>query len=258
MQTLVAVDLRAGGVDAALATATALARDVANLPNARLLRGGLYMSVQRYADAAAAYQAELQASPSSVLATAAAVALNAAGQAEQAIRLLRDWSASQPKDIEALQTLASLHLQNRRLAEAEKTLAAILEQQPGNAVALNNLAWLYQLKGDGRALPLARKAYLLSPSPQAADTLGWVLTRQGNPAMGLLLLRQAAMQLRTDPTVFYHLAVTLKDLGQKDPAIDILTQIMAVPGEFEDKPAARALLEALGGPKKAEPAAPKP
>jgi len=249
MQTLVAVDFRLNGLDAALATATALARDTANLPAARGLKGGLYMSVQRYADAAAAYQAELDASPSAQLMVATAVALNAAGRLADAERLLHDWIQSNPKDADAIRTLSSLNLESKRPAEAEKWLLALLALQPNDPVALNNLAWIYQSRNDPRALAMARKAYLLSPGPQSADTLGWIVTQQGNAKMGVLLLGQAARNLSTDPAIFYHLAVALNGTGEKEKAIDILTQLVAAPGEFDDKPAVRKLLAELGGAK---------
>ncbi len=245
LQNLVAVDFRTGGLDAALATAAALARDKANMPAARGLKGALYMSVQRYADAVAAYKAELDEAPSGSLAVATAIALNSAGRSADAQRLLRDWVQSQPKDIEAVRALSSLDLQNKRTADAEKSLLAVLEVQPNDPVALNNLAWIYQGRNDKRARALARKAYLLSPGPQSADTLGWILTQQGEARMGVLLLGQAARNLSTDPAVFYHLAVALNATGQKDKAADVLTQLVNAPGEFDDKAAARKLLAEL-------------
>ena len=58
---------------------------------------------------------------------------------------------------------------------------------------MNNLAWVYQQQGnDAKAQALARQAYVLSPSPQTADTLGWILTTSGDvihsffiPALGV-------------------------------------------------------------------------
>ena len=249
LQALVMVDMRTGGLDAALATATELAKDRANLPTARLLKGGLYMSVQRYADAAAAYQTQLDASPSTSLAVAAAVALNSAGRAADSQRLLQDWVVSHPGDIEAIRALSALDLQNRRMAEAEKNLQVVLAAQPADPVALNNLAWIYQTRNDPRARAMAQKAYLLSPGPQSADTLGWILTRQGDTKIGLLLLTQAASNLPADPAIFYHLAVALNLAGQKDKAVEILTRLTSAPTDFEDKPAARKLLAELGGAK---------
>lgn len=249
LQALVLVELRLGGLDAALATATALANERANLPAARMLKGGLYMSVQRYADAADAYKAQLDVSPSAALAVATATALNSAGRPADAQRLLRDWIARNPKDVDAIRALSSLDLQNKRMAEAEKNLQAVLAMQPSDPVALNNLAWIYQSRNDPRARAMAQKAYLLAPAAQSADTLGWILTRQGDTRMGLLLLTQAAHNLSSDAAIFYHLAVALNQAGQKDKAVEILAQLANMPAEFEDKPAARKLLDELGGAK---------
>ena len=246
LQTLVATDFRTGGLDAALATATALATDTANLPVARMLKGGLYASVQRYADAAAAYQAEFKADPSGMLAVATAIALNAAGRSADARQLLRDWLLREPNNIDALRALSSLNLQNNRMAEAEENLKAVLALQPSDPVALNNLAWIYQARDDPQARPLAQKAYLLAPTPQSADTLGWILAKQGEAKVAVLLLTQAGRNLSTDPTIFYHLAVALNEAGEKDKAIAVLNQVVSAPVEFADKPAARKLLQDLG------------
>ena len=61
------------------------------------------------------------------------------------------------------------------------------------AANLNNLAWLYDQKGDTeKALSHARRAYELSPKrPEIADTLGWLLIRQGDTAAAMPLLEQA-------------------------------------------------------------------
>ena len=194
LQTLVATDFRTGGLDAALATATALAAERANLPAARMLKGGLYASVQRYADAAAAYEAEFKAEPSGMLAVATAIALNAAGRPADAQQVLRDWLGHEPNNIDALRALSSFNLQNNRTAEAEANLKAVLALQPNDPVALNNLAWIYQTRNDPAARPMAQKAYLLAPGPQSADTLGWILTKQGNAKVAVLLLTQAGPQ----------------------------------------------------------------
>jgi hypothetical protein len=81
-------------------------------------------------------------------------------------------------------------------------------------------------KNDSRARPTAQKSYLLKPTPEAADTLGWILVTTGNPATGLALLRQANAQLPRDPAVAYHLAVAMKDTGHRDEATKVLTAIV--------------------------------
>jgi Flp pilus assembly protein TadD len=121
----------------------------------------------------------------------------------------------------------------------------VLVKQPQNPVARNNLAWLYHLKGDDRARVLAQRAWLLAPSPHIADTLGWILTSQGEAVAALPLLRQAARELPSEPAVQYHLAVALSEAGIQDEAITILRPLVAGSATFEQKDDATRLLERL-------------
>ena len=113
-------------------------------------------------------------------------------------------------------------------------------------MALNNLAWIYQQRGDPRAHRLALRSYLLVPGPDVADTLGWIITVEGDAAKGLPLLREAAAQRGQDPEVLYHLAVALDRVGETRAAVAALTQALALPEGFDEAAAARALLEKLG------------
>ena len=91
---------------------------------------------------------------------------------------------------------------------------------------------------------MAQRAYLQSPSPETADTLGWIMVQQGEAKSGLPLLQQASTQRPTDPSVKYHLAVALKESGQKDEAAKLLQPLLAG-GDFDDKGSARKLLDEL-------------
>ncbi len=66
-QDFVMVDLKASGVDAAVATARQLQQQDAGFPQARALVGDVYMAANRPADAAQAYQEALAAAPSELL-----------------------------------------------------------------------------------------------------------------------------------------------------------------------------------------------
>ncbi len=247
MQALVAIEQRAGGINAALAAADQLKRDPANMPVAAVLRGDAYMAQRRFSDAAAAYAAEMKANPSAALALRSANALNSAGAPDQAAQQLRTWLAQNPEDADAAQVLATFDIAAKRPQEAERNLQIVLAKRPNDPVALNNLAWVLQLRGDPRARAMAQRAYLLAPSSETADTLGWIMTAQGDAAAGLPLLRQAGTARANDPTVQFHLAQALSGTGQRDEAVRVLGPIVNAPAEFEDKPAARQLLQQLQG-----------
>ena len=136
-------------------------------------------------------------------------------------------------------------VEGRRLPEARGYLETILKTKPHDAVALNNLAWVYQQMNDPRAQSLARQAYILAPGAQTADTLGWILTGSGNSEAGVNLLRQASAEAASDPRVLYHFAVALKNTGKKDQAIKVLTEVVANKAQFKEKADAEQLLESL-------------
>lgn len=245
MQAMVSAALKAGGLDGALALADQLGRDPANMPAARWLRGDALMATGRFADAANIYNGDLRAEPSTAGVLRLVTALSSSGRADQSTQILRDWMNRNPDDALAADALAGLDLVARRFFEAEKQLTIVLRQRPSDPNALNNLAWVYQQRNDSRARAVAQKSYLLNPSPESADTLGWILVTTGNPAIGLALLRQANIQLPRDPTVAYHLAVAMKETGKRADAAKVLRPFILSAAEFDDRPAATRLLNEL-------------
>ncbi len=239
------VDLKAGGVDAALATTKQLQDQDRDFPAARALTGDVYAAANRPADAVKAYQDALTAAPSQLLVTRLVAALLRDNQTDAAVKTLTDWTTQHPDDMAMLEQLANLEIMTRNFDDASKHLQAILAKQPQDATALNNLAWLYQQKGDKRAPDLAQKAYTLAPGGQTADTLGWILVSNGDFGRGMPLLRQAAAQTNSDPRILYHYAVGLKDSGNKAEAIKILNTVVANKAQFDEKTAAQKLLDEL-------------
>jgi len=244
-QDYVMVDLKANGVDSAVATAKQLQQQDRDFQPARALIGDVYMSANRPADAIKAYQDALAAAPSEMLIGRLNAALLRSGQPDAAIKSLTDWIAKNPKDLVATEQLADIYIVQQRLDEAIKYLQLILDKKPQDPIALNNLAWVYHLQGDKRAEKLAQQAYVLSPGGQTADTLGWILVSGGEAARGLPLLRQAVAQAGSDPRILYHYAVGLKDTGKRDEAIKVLNLVVANKADFIEKTEAQKLLDVL-------------
>ena len=198
LSALVALARQEGGPAAALTRVEELARDPANTVTAGALKGDLLMSENRFADAAAAYQAVQAALPkddpqAQSLQIRTAQAVTRGGDSAKGAAMLRDWIAAHPASTEAALALASLDITANRLPAARTRLEEVLATQPNNPTALNNLAWISQQQGDlAQARALAARAYLLGPAPQTADTLGWIVLAQGHAADALALLREAA------------------------------------------------------------------
>ena len=118
----------------------------------------------------------------------------------------------------------------------------------GTDVVLNDLAWLYQIKGDARALPTAQQAYRLAPGAlTVSDTLGWILVQQGDTEGGLKLLEAANSQPdQATPGMKYRLAVALERAGHLKEAREALNQALASGTSFAEAKDAQALREKIG------------
>ena len=244
-QDYVMIDLKASGVDAAIASARQLADQDRDFSQALALPGDIYLAANQPAAAVKAYQSAFAAAPSSFLAIRLATAMVRNNQSDQGWQMLADWVNAHPDDLVVLEALAELDINTKRLDAAEQHLKLLLAKKPHDAIALNNLAWVYQQKGDPQARSMALQAYILLPGIQTADTLGWILTQNGSATEGLPLLRQAITTAPTDFRIRYHYAVALDKTGNRDEAVKQLDQVVAAKGTFQEKADAQGLLDEL-------------
>ena len=249
MTTAVAVEGRLAGPDAALHLADTLRQQPGSLPWSTVLKGDLLTRLGRPADAVGAYVAEQAAAPFPTpfppLGVRLAVAQVRAGKAADAAATLAAVLQAAPGNVEAAQLLAQLDISANHLPEAQAHLEAVLAKAPDDPLALNNLAWVYAEQGDPRARATAQRAYIQAPTPDAADTLGWIMVRAGEAKAGLPLLQQSNDKLPGQPHVQYHLAVALHDTGQNGEAAKLLEPIVQGPRPFTEKDDARKLLATL-------------
>ncbi len=245
MTTFIALEQRLNGVPAAIAAAEAFRKEAVNMPAAAVLKGDVLMNAQRYTDAANAYGSELKGTPVAALVLRQALALAAAGGADQASDVLRTWLRTNPGEIEVAQMLATYDIGAKRLPDAEQHLKIVLEKRPNDGQALNNLAWVYQQRGNGLARQTAQRAYLVAPSPESADTLGWILVTEGKAEQAMPLLKQALAGRADDRAILFHMARAQSDLGQKDEALASIKGALADTAAFDERPDATKLYEQL-------------
>jgi len=242
-QTLLGLVQQARGLDAALLVADELSR----YPNARFLRGDLLMAAQRPADAAKVFAAAYAEAPTAATALRQANALRAANQPAQATAVLNAWLQREPNSVEVLDALSQLDIQAGRFAEAERRLNTLLAAVPNNPVALNNLAWLLGERGGAettRARELAERAYFLMPNVESADTLGWILARNGEPKLAVPLLRAAAAPRGGqpgNPSMTFRLAFALNAAGDREEAGRVLDSLLAAGTGFPERGQAEKL-----------------
>lgn len=145
--------------------------------------------------------------------------------------------------------LASAYQRERRPADAIAAYRQVVVLQPDNANALNELAWLLHVAGDPDAEATANRAYTLQPDNAAiADTYGWILVNQATAttvARGVDVLRTAVTAAPADPTIRYHLAAGLAQLGETPAARTELDAALRS-AQFPDRDAAEVLRRTLG------------
>jgi putative PEP-CTERM system TPR-repeat lipoprotein len=210
------------------------------------LEGDLAMAQKRYKDAVADYARAADAARDTPLVVAQFNAARLAGL-PQPQKVLESWLVQQPQDVPARIALAEHLNATGSTDQAIIEYEAALKVAPGNAALLNNLAVLYQEKGDARALPTAEQAYSAAPkNPAIQDTYAWLLVESGSVDKGLQLLRESARALANVPEAQYHLGAALAKKGEAAEARRVLEQVVAGPGPADVKAEARRVLEGLG------------
>ena len=205
------------------------------------------MAQKQFAPASKAFEKALAINNNSgQLAVKMHQALSEGGNAKEADARLVHWLKDHPSDVLVRAYLASSYTSTAQNKQAIEQYQVVLQNDPKNILALNNLAWLYQREKDARALDMAEQAYLLKPdSADIMDTLGWILVEQGDAARGLNLLKAASEKAPESTGIRYHLAAALAKSGDKAAARRELGDLLTKNKNFPERQEAQELLRQL-------------
>jgi tetratricopeptide (TPR) repeat protein len=244
---LIRVEADINGLYAGLAKAKSFAKDNPGNPLYRILSAELYEKAGRQDDAVDQLEQAIKERPSADAAIRALSSLySRTGDPKKAEAVLNTRLQADPKDVEIRSALASLYVDQKKYDDALAEYTRIVAERPGDASALNNLAWLYQQKGDlAQARGLAERAVAAAPTPLIDDTLGWILLAQGESDKALKYLSAASISAPKNPDIQYHLAVVLERLGWRTDAQSILEAVLGSGMMFPDKAEAEKLLQQL-------------
>ena len=245
---LVELTARRGNLDQAIALAQQVQKQRSRSPVGYVLEGDLLLAQKKAAQALPKYEKAYALNTSAPVLIKVYMALAQSGKAKEGEQRLQQWRQAHPDDVQIGVYLADLKIAGGKLAEAEEQLQGVLKLAPNNVPALNNLAWIYQQKKDGRALETAEKAYAAAPdNPAVLDTLGWLLVEQGNVARGLPLLKKAVSggAGAGAAEIALHLAGALRKAGDRDAAQRILSEMLADGKPFPQREQAQAMLNQL-------------
>jgi putative PEP-CTERM system TPR-repeat lipoprotein len=168
------------------------------------------------------------------------------GQHENANTTLQDWTINHPDDVSAQFRLAMCYQQMGLDGDATARFARVLQFEPDNVVALNNLAWLLRNEDSVKALQYIEKATELEPDSAALlDTLGMVLLRKGEIVRALRVFQRTTQANPDHAVTQYHYAIALHRNNKTRRAIEILEHLIVAYPDFNEKDNAQMLLGKL-------------
>lgn len=245
-EKLIRLELADGKPDAALRIARQMQSQYANSPVGLEREADIYLLQKRYPLAIKTYELALSKDQSSPGFIKLYRAMILSGDAKGADTRLSAWLTSHPKDMSVRRYAAQIFANSNRFKEAIAQYEFILNQSPGNALLLNNLADLYQKTKDPRALDTAEKGYKLAPNhPSVLDTLGWILVEQGQLERATSLLRKAVEMDPKTGVHRYHFGVALSRTGDRANAKKELEAAIASGQNFPEIKSAKELLKTL-------------
>lgn len=173
-------------------------------------------------------------------------AQKAAGQTNQSIETFNRLGALQPQSKLLIANMAERTLLAGDIQSAVALYRSIIEQQPDNYVALNNLAWAAGRIGDPKAIEYAQRAVKIAPDDAAAlDTLGALLVARGDVEQGVALLRKAKELAPKRQDIRLNYAKALIKAGRKSDARSELEALRSTANDPAGKAEIAALLKEL-------------
>ena len=218
--------------------------------SAHVLEGKVFGAQGQWDQAEARFAKALEVDPNFSPAYDALIgAYVAQDKLAQAAGQLEALLAKRPDNPGGLMALALIHDKMGEFAKSAEAYEKLIAIKPDFALAFNNLAYLYaeKLNQLDKGAEAARKARALQPTePSIADTLGWILYRQGDYQQALSLLEESAVKLGDNPEVQFHLGSARYMAGQTDGARAAFQKAVDATADFPGKDEARRRLETLG------------
>jgi len=172
----------------------------------------------------------------------------AAGGREGAWQRYIGWLKDNPRDVPVRMAFANSLQAGAAPERAVEQYVQVLQTEPKNLVALNNLAWLTREKDPAGALAHARRAADIAPdSPEVLDTLAVVEYINKDFRRAQRTIARALNVKPDNPSLLYHSAMIDAALDDDSAARATLEELLANHPDFPEIAEARALLAQLGG-----------
>jgi len=168
------------------------------------------------------------------------------GDLKGAASELKSWLEKNPKDVTAREKLAEVYVSSNQVNEVMAQCREILKLEPGNIVALNNLAW-YLLQDDPKqALMYAERAVALSPdSAPVLDTLAMAQLKNNDISEARRSIDRALASDPKSAEIRFHETRIRAAEGDTNGATITLESLLIKEPEFSEREAAEAFLKQL-------------
>lgn len=194
-----------------------------------------------------AEQSYLKIKQSNKISTVSGLSLvyQAMEQQEKAITLLERALNINADNLILLSALAEVYINNEHWVKAEEIYNKIIGLDGNQPMLLNNAAFIAmsQSKFEQAKEYATRSVALVDNAPDSLDTLGWIYYLTKDYTQALALLREALAIESSNVAIKYHMAMTLKALGQDREAFNLLREVVNSNVDFSDKSKAKQVLE---------------
>jgi tetratricopeptide (TPR) repeat protein len=178
------------------------------------------------------------------------VVQNERGNTEQALQTYIDGSKINPREIAFYLLAGGIYENKQDWDRAKQQYQKVLEIQPDNPFASNNLAYVMLQQGGNVdvAFAMAQTARRQLPdNPSSADTLGWAFYHKHVYTSAINLFKEAVKKEPDNALFNYHLGLAYAKSGQAALARQQLDRLVKIKPNFPDvEELRRALAEAKG------------
>ena len=194
-----------------------------------MLEGDIFWKSKQFTIALEKYHNAYKKEVTNELLIKIAMTMTRLGNEKEAFDFLDQKSNKQNDNLSLLFYLAKAYQDKKNYQQALYYYQKLVIQQPNNVNVLNNMAWIYSLNNDPRALNLAKQAYeKQSNSAAITDTYGTVLLANKKNKEALSILKHANQLAPKENEIKLHLAQAYHANGDTKNAIKIVDEVLAI------------------------------
>jgi putative PEP-CTERM system TPR-repeat lipoprotein len=245
-QALILLNNASGKYQESVAVARSIQKKTPKSAIGYMLEGDIYAQQKKWDDSLSAYKMAFKQSGALDAGVKIHSVLVASGNKDEASKFAASWVKDHPKDVAFVFHLADFSLAKNDLVSAEKLFTSIVQIQPENALAYNNLAWVSgQLKKD-TAVGFAEKANDIARNePAFMDTLAVLLSEKGESSRAIDLQKKV-VSLQPNNMIFkFNLAKIYVKSNDKKQAKEILDELAKLGDKYPGQKEVSELLKQI-------------